>query len=486
MASRVMHRIVVGSLAGLLAISLLAMWSRQISTAPITSDAAQSLQMGIDLAHYGTLSMDAHPPLAATNYREPLLPITTALAVRIVDLTHGASEPASYFSGRLARYIKYQNLLWLTFFSLGTFWATRELTRSDLIALAAVAAVNVPLRPGTPFPPIDTLLSEIPSFGFLIFASMLLVVALTRRTRTSFLMAGLMFGLLTLVKAIALYAFIFSAAVLAALLLSGPDRPPIRELARNLALSLLGFMCVVGPWMYRNHVRLHTFQVTLRAGESLRERSLEDLMTAQERSGAWYLWAPVLKRPLGQALEFSPRDLDRGGRFERLNDQPDSALSQADLVYENAGLPDSTITFYRRARAEREQLEHQLELAGNAHPKVEADRLLERRALTVFARNPWQHVSITPLFLWRGATKTLALFAVAILIALWQRRRTLLMFMVPSLGITAAYAFFTPFFPRYDLPQHIVAIIAFVVAAKWLWDATRLPRYSGVRLTTGE
>jgi hypothetical protein len=463
--------------ASVLAAVLLAMWSLQISGSPITRDAAQSLQMAINLERHGVLSMEPEAPFTATNYREPLPPSVSALTIKLTDSLAGEAPPEAYFSGLRAQYVKYQNLLWLGLFSLSVFWVVQGFTSSFALGLIAVALVNVPFRPHLPPGPVDTLMTEIPSLWLLVTASGALAFGFVRQKPFLFGLSGVLFGALTLVKAIGLYVFVGVVALLPCLYFLRRHSASVRPALRDTMCLVFAFMVVVGPWMYRNHVQVGTFRITQRAGESLFERSLEDQISKREYVGAIYVWAPVLQRQLGAWLGFSPLDLLRGGRLQRLDDKTDSALSQEDLAFENIGAPDKTVTFYRRARAEREKLERDFEVAGVAHPDVEADAALQTAALATFAEHPWRHLVLSPLFLWRGGAQTIVVLIAVLLFAFSLRRFDLALFALPTFGMVVSYALFSPFFPRYDLPMHLVAIVLVVVTGKLLWDA----KANGVR-----
>jgi hypothetical protein len=451
---------------GVLAVILLAMWGRQIDDSPIISDAVQSLQMGVNFERHGIFSLDAAPPLTPTNFREPLVPAASALAIEIIDAITGKSPPESYFSGKRLQYLKYQNLFWLSLLSVGTFWVARSLTSSFYVGLIAVILINVRFRPHYPPGLIDDLMTEIPSAGMLIVASGALAIAFSRRSPALYVLSGFMFGVLTLTKAVALYVFIVVVAVLACLYLMRRAMVSFQVVARDLALLIVPFLCVVAPWMIRNHVQLGTYEITQRAGFALEERSLEDQMSAQEYVGAFYLWAPaILQNRLGAWLGFSQNDLLAGGRLQRLDDNPDSALSQTDLPFEEAGRPDKAVTFFRRGRAELRRLKMGFRAAGRPFPDVDQDATAKKNASTVILSHPWRHLALTVLLLWRASAVTTPILIGTLVFAIWQRRYDLLLFVLPSLGIVAAYALTSPFVGRYDLPMHLVAILLLPIIA---------------------
>ena len=86
--------------ASILALAPLVMWGSQITGSPITADAAQSLQMAINLERHGTISMEPEAPFVPTNYREPLPPILSALTIKLIDSAIGPAPPESYIAGQ--------------------------------------------------------------------------------------------------------------------------------------------------------------------------------------------------------------------------------------------------------------------------------------------------------------------------------------------------------------------------------------------------
>ena len=456
---------------GLLAVILLTMWTRQIDDGPIISDAVQSLQMGVNFERHGIFSLESAPPLTPTNFREPLVPVVSAFGIKIIDTIAGESPPESYFSGKRLQYLKYQNLFWLALLSIGTFWIARNLTYSFYVGLFAVMLVNVPFRPHYPPGLIDDLMTEIPSAGILVVASGALAIAFSRGSPWLFALSGFMFGALTLTKAVGLYVYIAMVVVLTCMYLMRRPMMPSKMLARELALLIVPFVCVVAPWMVRNHFQLGTFEITQRAGFALEERSLEDQMSAQEYLGSFYVWAPpILKSHLGDWLGFSPNDLLAGGRLQRLDDNPDSALSQTELPLEEAGLPEKTVTFYRHGRAELWRLQEKFRAAGRPFPDVDSDATAKKNALAVILSHPWHHLALTVPLLWRSSIETTPILIGALAFAIWQRRYDLVLFVLPALGMVAAYALSSPFVPRYDVPMHLIAILLLPIFANLMFD----------------
>jgi hypothetical protein len=454
--------------AALVSIGLVFLWSHRITGAPVEKDAAQTVQMALNLERHGVISLDEAAPLSPTNYREPVPVLVSALAIKLIDAALGEAPPEAYFQGERVQLLKYQNILWLGLLSLGAFWAVRFLTGSFYLALLGTLLVNYPFS-GTHSASdlVDNLFTDIPADALLMLASVTVAMAVRGRSPARCALAGLLFGILTLIKAATLYVFLGTAALLACVYLLRAT--PIRVAARNLTLMMVAFGCAVAPWMYRNHVLFGSAHIAQRAGVVLMYRAVYDEVTPQEYRGTFYFWAPQrLQGIIGRMLGFSPADLQRNGRLQRLNDL-ESDFAAEDLAAERAGAPDKTLTYYRQARAERVKAEEELHEAGSSQPEIAADDLLKERAMKMILDHPWRNLALTVAFLWRGATFAFPVLVIALLLSIRLHRYDFLLFMVPAFGTVMLYALFTHFIARYDLPALSIATVALVVSVNYLY-----------------
>jgi hypothetical protein len=448
--------------ACILAVALVAVWARQVTGAPVEKDSAQLVRMAVNLERHGVMSVEEAPPFTPTDYREPIPVFACALGIKIMDSVLGAAPEDAYFSGERVKYLKYQNIIWLAILCVGAFWATQVLTSSFLLGLLAVVLVNSPFAGGH-FSAglVDDLYSEVPAASFLMLACTCLAIGFTRRRLGFIALAGLLFGILTLIKAATLYVFIGVVLVLPYFYFL--QRYPIRAAVREWVVVILPFACIIAPWMYRNHVELGSFQLSQRAGVVLMYRALKDQMTLQEYVGSFYVWGPnSLQRPLGGVLGFSPADLRRGGRLQRLNTALDSDFAADDLAAERAGRPDQTLTYYRQARAERTKIEMELDRAGHPQAELEGDDILKKHAMTLIIEHPWRHLALTIPFLWRGATIVFPVLVFALVIAVRRRRYDLALFALPAFGLVVFFALFSHFIARYGIPAREVATVALI------------------------
>jgi hypothetical protein len=306
------------------------------------------------------------------------------------------------------------------------------------------------------------------------WASLALALAFSRRKLAWFALAGLLLGILALIKAAILYVFVGVVGVWLAINLLQKSR--LLATGCELVILTAAFSCVVGPWMYRNLVEIGKLEISQRAGVVLMYRALHNLMTPGEYIGAFYAWAPPRLQPtVGKILGFTPADLQRNGRLRRLNDDLHSDFAADDVSAEHAGRPDLAISFYWQARALRERAEGELAAEGrtDAESEIEADALLKRRALSVFREHPWRALATTIPFVWRGSLRTFPILVIALCFALRYRRYDLAAFALPALGIVLEYALFTHFIPRYGEPADAVSIIVFLGLLTMIWQEYR-------------
>lgn len=458
----------------LVALAIVLLCVHRITGAPVEKDAAQVVLMGFNLERHGTMSMEETAPFFPSNYREPAPVLVTAVGIALTDMVLGkAATPDDYYHGDRVRFLKYQNVLWLVLLSLGAFWAVRTLAGSFYLALLGAVLVSYPFWGA--HTALDDLYTDIPAAAVFMLASTALTIAFMRRTVLSWLIAGLLFGIATLVKAALLYVVAGAVVFLAGLFVLQRAAISIAAGVRGLAVMIVAFACVVTPWMYRNHIQLDTFNISQRSGVVLMYRAVYDQMTAEEFRGTFYVWAPQrLQGIVGKLLGFGPADLQRDGRLQRLN-EGEADYADEDLAAERAGAPEKTLSYYRRARAERVKMETEYFAKGGPNPEIAADNALKARATGIILQHPWTHLGLTIPFLMRGATLAFPVLLIALLWAARSRRYELLVFGIPAFGTVMLYALLTHFIGRYDVPALAVATVVFLISIKLALQPKRLP-----------
>jgi hypothetical protein len=454
---------------------LCARWTHEITDRPIRSDAVDTVQMAVNLTHHGVISSNDVDFASPTMYREPFPALSAAAGVIVTDAILGEAEPDAYLSGARARYLKYQNVIWKAITSLAAYAILVFLTSPRPIALGAAAVIGL-TQPG-----IDTLMSEPIAGALLTAGAAVLMIGFAKRKLWTITFAGLCFGLLALTKAVFLYVFIGLVPAVALCQIYFKPREAPRDIIGGMAVLVFAFVAVVIPWMYRNYVQLDHFQISERAGFVLYSRAVLNQMTWDEYQGSFYTWSDRrVKGVVGAMTGFGPADLERGGRLQRLNEARDSSFAASDLAAELAGRPEAAITYYSQARAERVKLLAKYEVAGHPRPMAAADEELKRHALALFSRYPSKHLAMTVLLLWRGATLMFPVFVLALIVAISDASRNLLLIVVPTLGFVLVYALFTYFEARYGTPARPLSVVAGTVLLTAAARAVR-SRFEGGR-----
>jgi hypothetical protein len=451
------------------------LWAKHVTPAPIDRDSAQSVQMAVNLAHYGVISLDEKPPLTPSDYREPVPVLVSAAGIRLIEGMLGPADAGAYFNGPRLQYLKYQNLLWLALLCFGVFQGIEVILGSRPVAWVGAALASVVFSANSwAAGMIDDLYTDLPAAAVLVVASAVLARGVAHKDLRSCVLAGVLFGCLTLIKAAMLYVFVAMVAILAVIHLVYARRAGLHRGLRYVALATLAFGCTVTPWMLRNRVELGTFQVAQRAGVVLWVRAVKDMMTPEEYLGSFYVWAPgKLQAQIGKLLGFGPADLQKGGRLQHLNRSENSDFAASDLEAERNGRPQDAVSYYRRARAERVRLGRELVSQGAPNPEVLADQLLQKKAIAVIREHPLRHLATTIPFAWRGAALALPMLLVGLALALRSRRYDCALFVLPAFGLVMFYALLSHFIPRYSMPVRPVMLVLAVVAAKLVLDSIR-------------
>src|SRR5712692_7436697 len=454
-------------------------WFSQITGSEVKDDAWQNLTLALNLQRNHVISMDWEPPYRPSMYREPVPVVTTALAVGIVDAVFGKADLSEHFSGDRAKYLKYQNVLWLILLWTGVFFAAYWFTSSFALSLAGAVWAALPFSSGLSDTTLDSLCTELPAAALLVIASAWLVVG-TRKGRPWFFVAsGFCFGLLALTKAAVLYVFLGLVALLLLCYAAIGDRAVQVQRLKATVLMVLAFTVVVLPWMYRNLDQLGDFQISARGGETLMSRAILNQMSWEEYRGTFYAWGRSPLRPIiGRILGFSPSDLERGGRLARLNDDLGTAdFHRDDVAAVLAGDPDAALSYYMRGRAENVKVQRKLEQAGHANPEVEADRVLRERALQMIKEDMGRHLAMKVPLIYRGATVSFAFLILALGYCLLRRGYALPLFIVPALALLGFYALLSNvFITRYELPALPVATVAAFALLHSFWRTSGMAR----------
>jgi hypothetical protein len=190
--------------------------------------------------------------------REPLPALVGAAAVRIVDgLLGEAADPSAYFAGKRVKLLKYQNMFGLLILSGSVFAAARMLALNFYGSLLCVVLSNLLLlnSEGRLYM-LDSLYTEAPAAALLTLGSLLLTAGVTQSKLVLTGLAGLLFGLLPLVKAAFLYITIGVAA--AVVVLSLLQQRPVTVALHHAAVLCTALAITMVPRILRNYTTFGT------------------------------------------------------------------------------------------------------------------------------------------------------------------------------------------------------------------------------------
>lgn len=473
-------------LAAGLGIVLCVLVSFSLDERPIRADSLQTMRMAYNLVHHGVMSVEKEPPHFPSMYREPIPVLFDAMWIRAIEMFTGPAPYEAYPRGWRAHVLKLQDVLWVGLLYVAAFLAAGLFFPTFTLRLIATALVCIPSAiPGTEQAWIvNRLYSDTAASALMLLGSWLFVRVARERQVKLAVLAGVAFAAVALVKAAHLYIFA-GILLLLALYLFVLEKRTVS--ARNAALVCTafaaGFAVGVLPWMLRNYSALGQFQLTERGGEVLLARANKNMMTLDEYIGTLYVWGPS-RGIAGAILGYEPRDLQRGGRLQRLN-REESDFSDDDHAAEREGRPEAAISFFRKSRARYVQLIKHYTAQGHPNPVNAANRQMQREALKLIVEHPFRHLALVLPVTIRGALVTFPVLAAAFIVGLRKRRYDLALFVVPALGWALFHMLLTHFISRYGLPLVPVATIAGMALVLMLIEPVRARAGSLIRARFG-
>lgn len=337
--------------------------------------------------------MDSNNPLPS-NYREPIPPIVSALYMYLHPDIDKSATLESFKEGENTIRLKQVNLVWLFLLQLGVGWVTYMVSRNRLLPfLSWILVVFYFIRFGNNF---DVLYTEIPAATLIVLSTLFLLRAFEKETNSSYLIAGIVLGLLVLTKAV--FFYLLPVIILLLYLVKKREKGVM-----NFAILAAGSLLIISPWIIRNLILLDDFGVTHRGGGALYNRALENKMKQDEIIGAVYLWGPELYRVLveGSFLSADSTDYQSGGKYEPIVRFPES--SQDSMAFEMIR-PSMAVSYHSKFRIEMDSLGFAFRESGMNREKARSEALgtLKTKAMHIILDNPLDHIKMTPLFFWRG------------------------------------------------------------------------------------
>ena len=422
---------------------------RLIDGDAIGKDATQNVRYSVNLARFGVYSGQAVSPEVVPEYRrEPLPNFLLAGYLRGVDLFMPGylDQVGQPFRDSFLLLIKRLNLVWALLLFLGL-WATSQLVIAPLLAAHWLTCVQM-LAVNHYFVAkvISEMDTELIAGATLVWLGAVLLQA-DRRTSVRWLfVAGVVFGLLALIKSSGAYVALV-VLPLVAVLLSGVHK---RFWALLLAVSL-GFVLTVSPWVLRNQLQFAKPVIADGGGDVLLIRSVFNQMNGQQRRDALYAYAPrdMRRDLLGPLMHLSERDFACHGRLNVFNRK-----LECDVQALEQGRFDDVRSFYQRGgRA----LPRQYEL-DSGQKKALALQSFRQDPMALFAAAfpiSWRGFWGFRVKEWPGIYWNLAAFSALLLapvMACLERRRSWLLVSVVPLAYFLFYGLVSHFLPRYSSP----------------------------------
>jgi putative flippase GtrA len=472
---------------------------RNISDRGFPGDAGQNHAISMNLLETGVYAHERRDgaPIPS-NRREPVPPIMGAVWVKLLEgagIINSSDEIHAPGGNRL---FKLGNLAWVFVGLMALFLLTKTLSRS---ALAGWLAVIGSWYFFYAYPPrVNTFYTELHGGALLTLSVYALVQAWRRPTWLRLILAGTSLGLLMLTKAVFLYVVVFFALLFPlwqfGRQLRNPDQREMGSTLRFSIIPLLVAMVFVIPWVARGYVIFDRIEMTSEGkAHVLYTRALMNTMDGEEHKGMINLYGPhtIGDWVEGTSLERHPEDMNRGGRWQRLNNTRASDFSADDWAARRAGRPEDAISFHQKAAAEMIRQRNLYRQKNIAYPDLHAADAVADKAIDLFRQQPIDHLITSAFVMWKGfwtfpaqpgeilrwghamlfsdIVNLLAggLFVIASLFAFLTGRPKLFIATGIPFGMMLFYALFSQGVPRYTTPLHPVMISTSVVVMANCW-----------------
>lgn len=463
---------------GLVVLAMAFMLGQRISDATITGDGRQNLWVAMNLIEHSSFAHQLGNPPTPSNLREPLPPLMAGVwigglqAVGLIDSIADIDTPAG------GRMLKWSNIAWVFVGLLSTYLLTQTLTNSRIAATAALVGAAMVFY-GDPAR-IDTLYTELHGAALLSVFLLLLVHAWRQASLLLAVLAGIFLGLLVLTKVTFFYLALILAVIFPIWLL-WVDRAQFAQAWRGAIVVTLTALLFISPWAIRNYMQFDRLELTsVRDSHVFLTRALMNGMTLEEQKGALYIGGPTLYRQWveGTTFDMQPGDIQRDGRWQRLNPGPSDFLT-SDWQARQQGKPEQVISFHHKAAATIIDERQRLSEAGIPFANMVAGDVVSKKALQQFAAAPVKHLQTSAIVLWQGfwsfpsylspwvrdglnLLAGLALISLAIGSFLLRKPTVFLVVALPF-GMLAGFALFSHGLSRYMTLLHPMMMVALVV-----------------------
>jgi len=434
----------------------------------LEKDASDNVLSSFYLAKYGMFSLDGETP---TYFREPLDGFVSAFHIAVfTDLLQTSTDVDFLDDKNAIVQLTRVNLFYLVLLYLAGWWLVFQLTQKHHYV---VPVMLFPLAHYifTVFY-ITNFTNDFLASGLFTLSIAALLYMLDKPTLVRATLFGLILGLCVLTKAAMLYIGIGFFILFPVLLLIVP-KVSKKLIFKCLAISALGFVFTIAPWMVRNAILFDDLVIAQRGGAVLLIRAVKNEMNWEEKKATIFFYTPKSIQRIAKNLKIGPNEDEfyNQGKYHRLNRD----LEQ-DIKNMQQGNVAEMKSYYRKAKHTiPDQLAKKL---GPTYSPHALDSALKKESITRILNKPMAHLSTTPVFAWRGfwaykgdnipfsiinAVTFLGLFFG---FAKGVVKRDLVLISISLLAVLffGFHAFLTHFIPRYSAPLiPISAIVTFTM-----------------------
>ena len=376
---------------------------RFITNSPLIKDSGENLKLSYNLAYMNTMGInkEINGTITPSNEREPFPIFFNALLIKSIPSLANGHTLETINSGKYVKAIKRGNVFWYGLMLMSVFLLAHQILKTKLssnfafaIAFAVLFYVQMIQSAGY----VDYMLTEYHSSALLLFFLWATIKAFDSEKKSWFVIAGLLYAVLSLTKASYVYIGIGAILFLTAYL-------SFTSCSKNIKVGFLILISIssiiISAWYVRNLVQIGAWELTGRGPVVLLTRAYKNQIANHEFYGAFYAYAPrSLKKITKQLTGYSWRDREYGGKLQRL-----SRVFPEDIEARKRGDELGAIAYYIQATTHANNIQaYYLKMISNpTQARLLADKQIKQEAIAMIKSDIPAHLKSTLVFAWRGA-----------------------------------------------------------------------------------
>lgn len=460
---------------------LIANTAIKINPLKLSGDGEDNFKLSYHLAKKGIIStgeLDATGQLIASNAREPLPIILSALWIKAIPALANASSAESITVNKKITLLKLQNVVYIAALLVGIFCLFYQLLANNFTKFKKViisTAVVILCFACMHIVFVNNLITEFHAELLIIWFLWAWLYAWETKKTFYYVLAGFLLGLLILTKAafmyIGLVSLLFFMAFLAIM------KFPVRILLQHSLILILAAICVA-PWFIRNYIHFGVWEHTQRGPVVLLVRAYKNAMSHEEFKGAFYAYAPISLKKLMQSITgFSAKDRLTGGRLQRLTRFP-----AGDVEKRDAGDEKGAISYYMQATTHDRNLHRAFyrRVTDPIQARILGDQAIKQEALQKIRQNIPAHLKAALVFAWRGA------WPCNTVDGRWKNtypRQPMWQEILPFFGLITMWGLFIVGALKRQAPYVILSLLGVSTFTFYALSTHFLPRYSEMMIS---